>query len=126
MDQSAFLPDALTLAQRAFAKAESLAFTEGLILRFLTAPLTADLAPALPRLTLAQRLLWAAAILARAAGLILDLFAGAATPSVDGTDEPPRRERSSVSRATISSLTAAARFRFVDDIDNRIFMMEPV
>lgn len=58
------LPDARTFAQRALASAASLARTLGLI--FLR-PVLAGAAGDLP-LTLAHRALWAAAILARAAG----------------------------------------------------------
>ena len=114
------MPAAFTLAQRAFAKAESLALTDALLRDFLAGALTADLAADFFPFAFAQRALWAAAILARAAALILNFFFGAAGAEFE---EEPRMETSSFSNAPILSLRSAARFNCVEVSNNRLLMM---
>ena len=114
------MPAAITLAQRAFAKAESLALTDALLRDFLAGALTADLAADFFPFAFAQRALWAAAILARAAALILNFFFGVAGAEFE---EEPRMETSSFSNAPILSLRSAARFNCVEVSNNRLLMM---
>ena len=114
------MPAAFTLAQRAFAKAESLALTDALLRDFLAGALAADLAADFFPFAFAQRALWAAAILARAAALILNFFFGAAGAEFE---EEPRMETSSFSNAPILSLRSAARFNCVEVSNNRLLMM---
>lgn len=116
------MPAAFTLAQRAFAKAESLALTDALLRDFLAGALAADLAADFFPFAFAQRALWAAAILARAAALILNFFFGAAGAGVE-FEEEPRMETSSFSNAPILSLRSAARFNCVEVSNNRLLMM---
>src|SRR5580693_574773 len=101
-DYSAFLPAALTLAQRARALAAILARAAALILRFLA---LAGLAPPLAALTFAQRAFWAAMMRARPAALIRDFLRGVAT----GSEAAPLTYfASSASSAEIFSIRAAA------------------
>ena len=73
------MPAAFALAQRALAKAESLALTDALLPDFLAGALAADVAAGFFPFAFAQRALWAAAILARAAALIVN-FSFSASP----------------------------------------------
>ena len=114
------MPAAFTLAQRAFAKAESLALTDALLRDFLAGALAADLAADFFPFAFAQRALWAAAILARAAALILNFFFGAAGAEFE---EEPRMETSSFSNTPILSLRSAARFNCVEVSNSRLLMM---
>src|SRR5580693_8112958 len=99
---SAFLPAALTLAQRARAMAAIFALPAALMVRFL--PL-AGLALFLPALTLAQRAFWAAIMRARPAALILDFFRGA---TAGEALEPPMYFKSWASSDPIFSTMSAA------------------
>jgi len=74
-DYSFFFPVALILAQRAFARAESLALAAALIVNFFLAGLAAGLT--LAALILAHLAFWAAATLALPAALIPPFFLGA-------------------------------------------------
>lgn len=115
MDYSDFFPDALTLAQRAFAIAESLALAAALILRFFAGALTASFAP----LAFAQRAFCAAPILARAVALILLFFGVAAGAGV----EAPRIEASSLFNAKIFSLRSAACRKCADVSADKLLLI---
>ena len=98
------LPAALTFAQRARARATSRARPAAESLRFL-----AGLAGALPLLTAAQRARCAALILAIPAALIFFRFGLAGAASASAGAGAPSSWLSSSWRASIRSLTSAAR-----------------
>ncbi|MGA2868282.1 MAG: hypothetical protein ABSF34_03855 [Verrucomicrobiota bacterium] len=104
------------------AKAESLALTDALLPDFLAGALAADVAAGFFPFAFAQRALWAAAILARAAALIVNFFFGAARAGAE-FEEEPRMETSSFSNAPILSLRSAACFNCVEVSNNRLLMM---
>jgi hypothetical protein len=100
-----FFPDFLTLAQRAFAKAESLALAAALIFFLFAGALAAGFtgfAAGFVPLTFAHRALAAALILARAAALI---FLGALADADAGA---PRIEASCLCNASIFPLRSIA------------------
>ncbi len=93
----------MILDHRAFANAESLALTAGLIGRLFLIGI--DFVLGVEVLVLAQRALCAAAIFARPAALIVWRLTGLAVTGV----EPPTREASSRPSISIVSLISAAR-----------------
>jgi hypothetical protein len=118
MDYSFFFPVALILAQRAFAKAESLALAAALIVLFFAGALAAGFTDFVP-LTFAHRALAAALILARAAALIF-LFFGALADTEAGA---PRIEASCLCNASIFPLRSIAWRSCAVVNDNRLLIM---
>ncbi len=116
MDYSVFLSVALTLAQRAFAAAEILAFAAALILRRLVGALAAGFAP----LIFAHRAFCAAATFARPAALIPPFFFGDLAETEAGV---PSIEASSLFNASIFSFRSAARRSCVVVNDNRLLIV---
>ena len=122
MDYSDFFPAFLILAQRAFAKAESLALAAALIFFLFAGALAAgftDFAVGFVPLTFAHRALAAALILARAAALILPFF-GAFADTGAGA---PRIEASCLCNASIFPLRSIAWRSCVVVNDNRLLIV---